>query len=256
MEDARTSTSTQRLARTFDTLIESPEADITAIPVVRPESFPTGNNRTIPVSIQELVYGSKAAGVGTSSKSLDRHNKLISSSEEVHGPRKYRGFFEGFDTHVLQRTTPKDKTLVENPKHVFKGSEEEFGPRRGGQPSGSSPSLLKQNPASKSANQGKATPKEQSEGKAEGKRKGKALPTELQNLQEREEIHGQCVKYGKKSDGIQKQGGGKNEPILFKEIKLLKIVNHFETFNKEILAKLDNSEYIQQTFCREILQVK
>ena len=37
MEDARTSTSSQRLASTFEPLIESPEADITAIAVVRPE---------------------------------------------------------------------------------------------------------------------------------------------------------------------------------------------------------------------------
>ncbi|MBW0583750.1 hypothetical protein O181_123465, partial [Austropuccinia psidii MF-1] len=44
MEDARTSTSSQR-----------------------PESLPSGNNRDIPVSVQELVYGSEAEGVGTSS---------------------------------------------------------------------------------------------------------------------------------------------------------------------------------------------
>ncbi|MBW0513983.1 hypothetical protein O181_053698 [Austropuccinia psidii MF-1] len=88
IEDARTATSFQLLASTFDTLIESPEAEITAIPVVRPELFPKGNNRNIPVSVQELVYGGKAAGVGTSSKSLDRHNELIYSSEEAHGPRK------------------------------------------------------------------------------------------------------------------------------------------------------------------------
>ncbi|MBW0581665.1 hypothetical protein O181_121380 [Austropuccinia psidii MF-1] len=59
MEDARTSTSSKRLASTLDTLIESPEAEITAIAVVRPESLSTGNNRDIPVSVQELVYGSK-----------------------------------------------------------------------------------------------------------------------------------------------------------------------------------------------------
>ncbi|MBW0580601.1 hypothetical protein O181_120316 [Austropuccinia psidii MF-1] len=81
MEDARTSTSSQRLACTFYTLIESQEADITAIPVVRPESFPTGSNRDIPVSVQELVYGGKAAGVGTYWKYLDRHNEILSSSE-------------------------------------------------------------------------------------------------------------------------------------------------------------------------------
>ncbi|MBW0516681.1 hypothetical protein O181_056396 [Austropuccinia psidii MF-1] len=78
MEDARTLTSSQRLASSFDTLIDSPEADITAIVVVRPESLSTGNNRDIPVSVQEMVYGGKAARVGTSPKSLDRHNELIS----------------------------------------------------------------------------------------------------------------------------------------------------------------------------------
>ncbi|MBW0578668.1 hypothetical protein O181_118383 [Austropuccinia psidii MF-1] len=112
MEDARTSTSSQRLARTFDTLIESPEADITAISVVRPESLSTGKNRDIPVSVQEVVYGSKTARVRTSPKSLDRHHELISSNEEVHGTRKDRGTSEGLDTHVLQRTSPTDKSLV------------------------------------------------------------------------------------------------------------------------------------------------
>ncbi|MBW0533265.1 hypothetical protein O181_072980 [Austropuccinia psidii MF-1] len=48
IEDARTSTSSKGLASTFDTLIEKPEADITPIPVVRPESFPKGSNRDIP----------------------------------------------------------------------------------------------------------------------------------------------------------------------------------------------------------------
>ncbi|MBW0510269.1 hypothetical protein O181_049984 [Austropuccinia psidii MF-1] len=81
MEDARTSTSSQRLARTFETLIESPEADITSIAAFRPESLSTGNNRDISVSVQELVYGGKAARVGTSPKALDRHHELISSSE-------------------------------------------------------------------------------------------------------------------------------------------------------------------------------
>ncbi|MBW0537909.1 hypothetical protein O181_077624 [Austropuccinia psidii MF-1] len=151
MKDSRTSTSSQRLASTFETLIESPEADITAIPFVRPESFPTGNNRNIPVSIQELVYGGKAAGVGTSAKSLDRHNELISSIEEAHGPVKDRGSSEVLDTHFLQRTSPTVQILVEKPKHAVRGSEEEVVQRKAQQPSGSSPSLHKQKSASTSA---------------------------------------------------------------------------------------------------------
>ncbi|MBW0563759.1 hypothetical protein O181_103474 [Austropuccinia psidii MF-1] len=84
-EDSRASTSPQMLASTCDIHIESPESDITAIAVVRPESLLTGNNRDIPVSVQGLVYGGKEARVGTSPKSLDRHHELISSSGEVHG---------------------------------------------------------------------------------------------------------------------------------------------------------------------------
>ncbi|MBW0510850.1 hypothetical protein O181_050565 [Austropuccinia psidii MF-1] len=194
MEDARTSTISKR-----------------------PEPFPTGNNRNIPVSVQELLYGGKAAGVGTS-KSLDRHNELISSSEEVHGPRKYRGSSEGFDTYVFQRTSPKDNSLVEKLKHVVRGPEEEVGPRKGQKPSGSSPSPHKQKSTSKSSKQGKEKGKAQVE---------QALPTEPQNSQEIEDSHGKCIQYGKNSDGIQKQGRGKNKPILFQRNRPCKSCTSF-----------------------------
>ncbi|MBW0552390.1 hypothetical protein O181_092105 [Austropuccinia psidii MF-1] len=260
MEDARTSTSSQRLAGTFYTLIESTEADITAI-AVRPESLPTGSSRDKPVSVQELVYRSKTARVGTSPKSLDRHHELISSSEQVHGARKYRQTSEGLDNHVLQRTSLTDKSLVEKPKRVIRGSEEEVGPRQGQHPTGSSTRIHQQQSASTSAKQSKANPKDQSEGQAKGKGEGKAqmeqpLPSELQNSQEREDSHGQCVQYGKNSDGIKKQGRGKTEPIFPKEIDLLKLVTQLESCNKEIMTKLKTFDYIQRKLGNEILQVK
>ncbi|MBW0543322.1 hypothetical protein O181_083037 [Austropuccinia psidii MF-1] len=123
----------------------------------------------VPVSVKKLVYGSKAAGVGTSSKYLDRHNELLSTSEEFHGPRKNRRTSEGLDTHVLQETSPIDESLVEKPKHVVRGPEEAVGPRKGKQPSGSSPSLHKQNSTSTSAKQGQANPKEKAKGKGKVK---------------------------------------------------------------------------------------
>ncbi|MBW0556469.1 hypothetical protein O181_096184 [Austropuccinia psidii MF-1] len=193
----QTSTSSQSLASTFETLIESPEADITSISVVRPESLSTGNNRDIPFSVQELFYGRKAERVGTSPKSLDRHHELISSSEEVHGAKKDRTS-EGLETHVCQRTSPTDESLVEKPKPFIRVPEEEVVSRQGKQPSGSSPSLQKQKSASTSAKKSQANPKDQPEGQAKGKGKGKAqveqaLPTELQDSQEREDSHGQCI---------------------------------------------------------------
>ncbi|MBW0517448.1 hypothetical protein O181_057163 [Austropuccinia psidii MF-1] len=260
MEDARTSTSSQRLASTFDTLIESPEADITSIAFVRTELLSTGKNRDIPVSVQELVYGSTAARVGTSPKSLDRHHELISSSEEAHGAGKDRGTSEGLDTHVFQRTSPTNKSLVESPKHFIRGPEE-VGPRKGNQPSGSSPSPHQPKSASKSAKQAQRNIKDQSEGQAKGKGKGKAgmeqeLPTELHNSQEREDSHGQSVHYGKNSYIIQKQGRGNIEPIFSKEIEILKLLNQIGTCNREIITKFKTFEYIQQKSNNEILQVK
>ncbi|MBW0585911.1 hypothetical protein O181_125626 [Austropuccinia psidii MF-1] len=173
MEDARTSTSSQRLASTFETLIESPEADITSI-AVRPESFPTGSSGDLPVSVQELVYGHKTARVGTSPKSLDRHNELLSSSEEVHGARKDRRTSEGLDTNVLQRTSPTDKSLVEKPKYVIRGSEEEVGPRQGKQPSGSSPSIHQKKLPQQVPDKPKQAPETNNKGKQ--KVKGKEKP--------------------------------------------------------------------------------
>ncbi|MBW0580431.1 hypothetical protein O181_120146, partial [Austropuccinia psidii MF-1] len=261
IEDSRTFTSSQRLASTFDTLIESPEADITAIAAVRPELISTGNNRDRPVSVKELVYGSKTARGGTSPKSLDSHHELISLSEEVHGERKYRRASEGLDTHVLQRTSPTDKSLVESPKHVIRGTEEEVDPREGNSPVEAPQASTSQKYVLKSAKQAQENPKDQPEGQVKGKGKGKAqvaqaLPAELQDSQEREGSHRQCVHYGKISDGIQKQGRGNIEPIFSKEVDLVELVNQIETCNKEIITKLKTFEYIQQKLGNEIIQVK
>ncbi|MBW0546153.1 hypothetical protein O181_085868, partial [Austropuccinia psidii MF-1] len=175
MEDARDSTSSQRLASTFDTLIESKEADITSISVVRPKSLSTGNNRDIPVSIQELVYGSKTERVGTSPKSLDRHHKLISSSEEVHGARKDRGTSEGLETHVLPGEVQQIKawlkiqiTLSEDQKTKLAQEKEN--------------SLVEDLQASTSAKEAQATPKNDQKGKKKVKPKwNKPYPQNYRN---------------------------------------------------------------------------
>ncbi|MBW0518279.1 hypothetical protein O181_057994, partial [Austropuccinia psidii MF-1] len=160
---------------------------------------------------------------------------------------KDRGSSEGLDTHVLQRTSPTDKSLVEKPKHFVRGPEEEVGPRKGQQPSGSSLCLHKQKSASTIAKQGKENQKEKSEGKAKGKvQVEQALPTKLQNSQEREDSHEPCVQYGKESDGIQKQGGRNNEPMLSKKIDLSKLnleylTGHNAALFQEQLEKIDKA---------------
>ncbi|MBW0569587.1 hypothetical protein O181_109302 [Austropuccinia psidii MF-1] len=161
-------------------------------------------------------------------ETIEIYQSQYKSCEEVHGARKERRTSEGFKTHVLQRTSTTDKILAEKPEHFIRGPEEEIGPRKGKQPSGSSPSLRKQKYASKSAKQVQTNPKDQPEGQEKGKGKSKAqveqaLPAELQDSQEIEDSHGQCAQYGKKSDGIQKQGRGKIEKSFSKEVDLVKL---------------------------------
>ncbi|MBW0466485.1 hypothetical protein O181_006200 [Austropuccinia psidii MF-1] len=142
---------------------------------------------------------------------LSQFPKILYSSEEVHGPRKDRGPSEGLETHVLQRKSQKDEGLVAKPKHFVGGPEERAGPKKGKQVIGSSLSLYKQESASTSAKQGTKSPKEQLEGQEKGKvQVEQTLHTEIQNSKERKDSHRQCVQYGKSSDGIKKQVGGKN----------------------------------------------
>ncbi|MBW0570383.1 hypothetical protein O181_110098 [Austropuccinia psidii MF-1] len=91
---------------------------------------PKGNNRDIPVSVQQLVYGGKAAGVGTSSKSLDRHNELLSSKNQKKklAQGKYNSPVEApqasTSKNTPQQVPNKDK---KNPKNNQKGKQKAKG---------------------------------------------------------------------------------------------------------------------------------
>ncbi|MBW0528199.1 hypothetical protein O181_067914 [Austropuccinia psidii MF-1] len=111
---------------------------------------PKGNIRDIPVSIQELVDGSKVEGVGTSARSLDRHNELLSS-----------------------RKSSTDKSLVDKPKNFVRGPEEEVVPRKDNSqveaPQASTSKSLPQQVLNKE----KKTPKNNQKGKQKAKGKAK-----------------------------------------------------------------------------------
>ncbi|MBW0564811.1 hypothetical protein O181_104526 [Austropuccinia psidii MF-1] len=171
--DARASTSSQRLVRDFETLLESPESDITSIPVLRSETLPGRSSRDIPVSVQEMVHGGKEEGVGASSQHLDRKNELINSSKRVTGSRKDTRDSKRFETIVFQRKSTKVKILVEKAMHFIKGSEGGTFPKEEQHPCKSSPCLHKQEYTFKSFKQRQEIPKDKSKGEAKGKGKGK-----------------------------------------------------------------------------------
>ncbi|MBW0527229.1 hypothetical protein O181_066944 [Austropuccinia psidii MF-1] len=177
------------------------------------------------------------------------------------GPRKTEELLRGWKPMSCKGKVQQIRAWLKNQSILSEDQKRKLAQGKYNSPVEAPQASTSKKHSSKSAKQRQANPKEQSEGQAKGKVKGKiqveqALPTELQNSQEREDIHEQCVQYGKKSDEIQKQGGVKIEPIFSKEVELVKLVTHFETCNKEILAKLNNFEYIQQKLGREIMQVK
>ncbi|MBW0542829.1 hypothetical protein O181_082544 [Austropuccinia psidii MF-1] len=90
-ENSRASTSFQRLAGPFETLIESPKAGIINIPVVRPDSFQTGNSGIIPVSVQELLDTYFLQGTSPKDKNLVKKSKhFVRGPEERVGPKEVK----------------------------------------------------------------------------------------------------------------------------------------------------------------------
>ncbi|MBW0543315.1 hypothetical protein O181_083030 [Austropuccinia psidii MF-1] len=124
------------------------------------------SSRDIPVSVQELLYGGKAEGVGASAKVLEKENKVISSSGEAQRPRKDAAASSRMYSNFLQRESLKDKGWVGKPKHGIRGLEEGVGPKGGQHPCGSSPILPKEESASMNTKKRQKIPKDQQEGKA------------------------------------------------------------------------------------------
>ncbi|MBW0579252.1 hypothetical protein O181_118967 [Austropuccinia psidii MF-1] len=171
---------------------------------------PKGNNRYILVSVQELVYGSKETGVGTSSKSFDRKNDFIYSGDEIHGPSKYGGPSEGLGTHVLQRTSPKDKSLVEKKPFCQRT-------RRRSWPKEKTTALWKllkppQEIIFLKKRQTRTSKPQRAIRRARKRKRERQNPSltglihRATEFQRKKDSHGQCVQYGKNSYVIQKQG--------------------------------------------------
>ncbi|MBW0476229.1 hypothetical protein O181_015944 [Austropuccinia psidii MF-1] len=90
MGDSKASTSSKGLIRTFETLHESPEAEITTNPVVISEQLPGRRSRDIPVSVQDCFMVAKqqkikllqALLIGTINSYLPVKNLMVSEKTQ------------------------------------------------------------------------------------------------------------------------------------------------------------------------------
>ncbi|MBW0508857.1 hypothetical protein O181_048572 [Austropuccinia psidii MF-1] len=261
MEDARASTSSQRLASTFDTLIESPDAGIIAIAVVRPESLSTGNNRDIPVSVQELVYGSKTTRVGTSPKLWIGTMHSYLQVKKFMGPEKTEELWNGWTPMSCKGQVQKIKALLKNQSMLSEDQKKKLAQGKENSPVEAPQDSTSKNLPQQAPNKPKETPKTNQKGKQ--KEKGKAkhkwnkpYPHNYMIPKKEKTAMHNVFNMAITLIECKKQGRGNIEPIFSKEVEVVKIENQIETCNKEIITKLKKFEYIQQKLGNEILQVK
>ncbi|MBW0577528.1 hypothetical protein O181_117243 [Austropuccinia psidii MF-1] len=172
MEDARISTSSQRLVSAFDTLIESPEAEITAIPIFRPESLAAGSNRDIPVSVQELVYSGKqqewellpSLCIGTMN-SYFQVKKLM-------GTEKTEELLRGWTPMSCKGQVQQIKAWLKKQSMLSEDQKKKLAQGKDNSPMGALQASTSKSPPQQVPNKEKQTPKSNQKGKQ--KEKGKA----------------------------------------------------------------------------------
>ncbi|MBW0464663.1 hypothetical protein O181_004378 [Austropuccinia psidii MF-1] len=131
------------------------------------------------------------------------------------GLEKTQALLKGLTPISYKGKVKNQKAWLKTKRILSENQRKDFAQKKEQHPFGRSPSLHKQECASKSDKQRKESPKEQQETKEKGKGQGKvqieqALSSELQNFKERKDSNGQCVQYGKNFDEVQKQGGENN----------------------------------------------
>ncbi|MBW0563311.1 hypothetical protein O181_103026, partial [Austropuccinia psidii MF-1] len=175
----------------------APRGSITKEPFKGPAELEvTTPSNQMDVNQDISVINQRYKNVSPKERHKWRMPELPPVPKDVHGSRKDRKTSEGLQTHVLKRKSPTDKNLVENQSMLSEDQKKKLA-------QGKENSPVEAPQASTSAKHTPENTKDQPEGQAKGKSQvEQALPVELQDSQEREDSHGQCLQYGKNSDGI------------------------------------------------------
>ncbi|MBW0585990.1 hypothetical protein O181_125705 [Austropuccinia psidii MF-1] len=134
------------------------------------EKLPTGGSRDIPVSVQELVYGRKAAGVGTSAQIVHRDNELLPSSEKALGPRKDTRASEGLTPMSCKGHVQKVKDWFKNQSILSEDKMKELDQKKEKSPAKAPQASTSKNLPQQVKNTGMKAPKNKQKGK--GKQSG------------------------------------------------------------------------------------
>ncbi|MBW0560897.1 hypothetical protein O181_100612 [Austropuccinia psidii MF-1] len=123
--------------------------------------------RTMEIQSQykSLFMVAKTERIGTSSKSLDRNNELISSSEEFDEPRKDIRPSEGLETHVLQKKVQQIKAGLKNQSILSEDKKKKLAEGKDNSPVEAPQASTRKNPPPQVPENGKQAPKSNQKGK-------------------------------------------------------------------------------------------
>ncbi|MBW0514658.1 hypothetical protein O181_054373 [Austropuccinia psidii MF-1] len=128
IEDARNLTSSQRLASTFYTILESPEAEITDITVVISEKLSASSNGIYQSQYKNWFIAASGRTILEDESLVDKPKHFVRGPEEIVGPKELQQPVEAF-----QATTSKDppqqvpKKGKQAPKRNQKGKQKAQG---------------------------------------------------------------------------------------------------------------------------------
>ncbi|MBW0553006.1 hypothetical protein O181_092721 [Austropuccinia psidii MF-1] len=237
LEDARVAPHSPRSVPTdFDV---NSEPELIHDNISRAEPFSSGSNRNISIPIQKLVQSSQRRGVGNMVKPLAGGHELLLTHQELSGSGKDHRTLRRLEPIVLQRQSQKDKELVEEQKPFIHrpeegtGNDSSYGDRG---PSG----VYQLQTSSRSIQRQAQMTLERSrkvERTIKARANAKAIGTDLTHRGTGSPnwtfSHGQCVQYGQNSNGIHRQGAGKDEEDFSTQI------NHVQTSINLEIGKLD-----------------
>ncbi|MBW0563985.1 hypothetical protein O181_103700 [Austropuccinia psidii MF-1] len=189
-------------------MISEPELELSMSNSNRYKSHSEGSDRHLHEPVQAVLHGVQEQRLGNVASNIPRSNEILAHPEKVPQRGGNSEILQWMKSTVIQASNQEDQVVP---------CQEEGGNQ------GRSPSRFYQQ-----------APRKEDE---QEKELEKTIFPKLQDSKNPKRCHGQCLQHGQNLDGIQGQGGTKNETTSFpKEITLSKdVVNNLTEIKNSIL---------------------
>ncbi|MBW0520009.1 hypothetical protein O181_059724 [Austropuccinia psidii MF-1] len=196
-------------------MISEPELELNMSNSNRYKSHSEGSDRHLHEPVQEVLHSVQGQGLGNVATNISRSDELLEHPQKVHQRGGNSEILQWMESTIIQTSNQKDQGVP---------CQKEGGNQR------RSPSSFYQQAPSQPTSPRREEEKE--------KELEKTISPKLQDPKNPKRCHGQCLQHGQNLDGVQGQGGAKNETTSFpKEINLSQdVVNTLTEIKNSLLS--------------------